>query len=200
MTEVYFVRHAQSDHGVGDDITRPLTDEGKNDTRAVADLLKSRNIGFIASSPYIRAIDTVGLYSLQTGLDVNVYEDFRERNAGTWSGDDFLEYIEKQWVDFDYHMEDGESLREVRERNILALKRLLSEHEGERIAIATHGMALSTILNYYYPEFDYKCFKKIIDFMPFIIRLDFDGENCVNSQVELVIRKEYRPAGKGNAT
>lgn len=198
MTEVYFVRHAQSDHSVRDDRTRSLTDEGKNDTRAVADLLKSRNVGFIASSSYIRAIDTVGLYSLWTGLDVNIYEDFRERNAGGWLGENFFEFIEKQWADFDYHIEDGESLCEVQNRNVRALKQVLAEHKGEIIAITTHGTALSTILNYYYPEFDFKCFKKIVDFMPFIIRLDFEGESCVNSQVELVIHKEFKPRQKGN--
>ena len=99
---------------------------------------------------------------------MNVYEDFRERNAGSWNGENFFEFIEKQWADFDYHIEDGEN-----------------------IAVATHGTALSTILNYYYPEFGFECFKKIVDFMPFIIRLDFDGENCVNHQVELIIHKEY---------
>ena len=146
MTEVYFVRHAQSDHSVRDDRTRPLTDEGKNDTRAVADLLKSRGVEFIASSPYIRAIDTVGLYSLWSGLDVNIYEDLRERNAGGWQGENFFEFMEKQWMDFDYHIEDGESLREVQNRNIRALKRLLAEHNDENIAIATHGTALSSAL------------------------------------------------------
>lgn len=95
MTEVYFVRHAQSDHSVRDDRMRPLTDEGRNDTRAVADLLKSRGVEFIASSPYNRAIETVGLYSLWTGLEVNLYEGLRERNAGSWLGDNFFELIEK---------------------------------------------------------------------------------------------------------
>lgn len=193
MTSVYFVRHAQPDNSVRDDRHRPLTDEGKNDTRAVAELLKSRNVGFIASSPYERAVETVGLYSLWTGLDVNIYEDLRERNAGSWQGDNFFEYIEKQWADFDYHIMDGECLHDVQERNIRALKQLLAEHDGESIAVATHGTALSTILNYYYPEFNFNCFKKIVDFMPFIIRLDFDGESCVGSQVELVIHKEFRP-------
>lgn len=195
MTEVYFVRHAQSDHSVRDDRMRPFTDEGRNDTRAVADLLKSRGVEFIASSPYNRAIETVGLYSLWTGLEVNLYEGLRERNAGSWLGDNFFELIEKQWSDFDYHIEDGESLREVQTRNISVLKQLLKDHNGAKIAIATHGTALSTILNHYYPEFDFKCFKKIVDFMPFIIRLDFDGEKCVNYQTELIIHKEFKPKG-----
>lgn len=29
MTRIYFVRHAQPEHGHADDRTRPLTDEGK---------------------------------------------------------------------------------------------------------------------------------------------------------------------------
>ncbi len=192
MTKVYFVRHAQSDNTVRDSRSRPLTDEGKNDTRSVAELLKSRNVGFIASSPYIRAIDTVGLYSLWTGLNVNIYEDLRERNAGGWHGDRFFDFIERQWADFDYHIEDGESLREVQERNIQVLIKLLSEHEGENIAVATHGTALSTMLNYYYPRFDFECFKKIVNFMPFVIRLDFEGDMPVDYQIELIIHKEYR--------
>ena len=72
------------------------------------------------------------------------------------------------------------------------MKKVLSEHKNENIVIATHGTALSTILNYFYPKFDFECFKKIVDFMPFIIRLDFDGNICIGSQVELVIRKEFR--------
>lgn len=192
MTKVYFVRHAQSDNTERDSRSRPLTDEGKNDTRLVAEILKSRNVGFIASSPYIRAIDTVGLYSLWTGLDVNIYEDLRERNAGGWHGYRFFDFIERQWADFDYHIEDGESLREVQERNIRVLKKLLEEHDGENIAVATHGTALSTMLNYYYPRFDFECFKKIVNFMPFVIRLDFEGDIPVDYQIELIIHKEYR--------
>lgn len=192
MTKVYFVRHAQSDNTVRNSRSRPLTDEGKNDTRSVAELLKSRNVRFIASSPYIRAIDTVGLYSLWTGLDVNIYEDLRERNAGGWHGDRFFDFVERQWADFYYHTEDGESLREVQERNIRVLKKLLSEHEGEDIAVATHGTALSVMLNHYYPRFDFECFKKIVNFMPFVIRLDFEGDVPVDHQIELIIHKEYK--------
>ncbi len=192
MTEVYFVRHALSDNTVRDDRSRPLTDEGMNDTRSVAELLKSRNVGFIASSPYIRAIDTVGLYSLWTGLDVNIYEDLRERSAGGWHGDRFFDFIQKQWADFDYRIEGGECLREVQERNIRVLKKLLAEHDGENLADITHGTALSTMLNYYYPRFDFESFRKIVNFMPFVIRLDFEGDTPVNYQVELIIHKKYK--------
>ncbi len=192
MTKVYFVRHAQSDNTVRDSRARPLTDDGRRDSMAVSRLLADREISCIASSPYVRAVDTVSHFAELVGLKINIYEDLRERSAGGWHGDNFFEFIEKQWADFDYHIEDGECLREVRERNIRTLKKLLSEHEGENIAVATHGTALSTMLNYYYPQYDFECFKKIVNFMPFVIRLDFEGDTPVNYQIELIIHKEYK--------
>lgn len=192
MTEVYFVRHAQSDHSISDNRTRPLTEDGLRDSKAVTWVLADKGIDFLISSPYKRSMDTIGDLAKTLGLPIHTDEDFRERNTGNLNGEDIFRFAEKQWADFDCKKEDGESLREVQQRNIRALNRVLSEHNGEKIVIATHGMALSTILSYYYPEFDFSCFMKIVDFMPFVIRLDFDGEKCVNSQVELVIRKEYK--------
>lgn len=192
MTEVYFVRHARSDHSVCGNRTRPLTEDGLRDSEAVTWILADKRIDFLISSPYKRSMDTIGDLAKTLSLPIHTDEDFRERNIGNLNGENIFRFGERQWADFDCKTEDGESLREVQERNIRALNRVLAEHNGEKIVIATHGMALSTILNYYYPEFDFACFMKIVDFMPFIIRLDFDGEKCVNSQVELVIRKEYK--------
>lgn len=192
MTSVYFVRHAQPDRTVRDDRTRPLTAEGLQDSTAVADLLQGRNIDMLMSSPYKRSMDTIGELSKRLGLEIRTDEDFRERNAGGWHGDNFLEFIKNQWADFDYRIMDGESLREVQTRNVSALKKLLSENEGKNIVLATHGTALSVILNYYYPQYDYECFMKIIDFMPFIIRVDFEDGKAVNAQTELIIHKEYK--------
>ncbi len=192
MTSIYFVRHAQPDRTVKNDRTRPLTDEGLHDSITVADLLQERNIDLLMSSPYKRSMDTIGELSKRLGLEIHTDENFRERNAGGWHGNNFLEFIKKQWTDFDYRIMDGENLREVQTRNVKALKRLLSENEGKNIVLATHGTALSTILNYYYPEYDYNCFMKIIDFMPFVIRVDFENGKAVNAQVELIIHKEYK--------
>lgn len=192
MTEVYFVRHAQSDHSVWDNRIRPLTEEGLRDSKAVTWILADKGIDYLMSSPYKRSMDTIADLADVLGLPIHTDEDFHERNTGDLKGRPIFEFGEQQWSDFDYKAEAGESLREVQQRNIRALNRVLAEHNGEKIVIATHGAALSTILNFYYSEFDFKCFKKIVDFMPFVIRLDFDGEKCVNSQVELVMYKEYK--------
>lgn len=192
MTSIYFVRHAQPDRNVHDDRTRPLSEEGLRDSQAVTWVLKDKNIDYLMSSPYKRSMDTIKNLAETLGMEIHTDDDFRERNAGKWHGNNFFEFIKRQWEDFNYRIEDGESLSEVQARNIRALKKVLAEHEGENVVIATHGTALSTILNYYYPQYDFECFKMIVDFMPFVIRLDFDGDKPITSQTELVIRKQFK--------
>lgn len=192
MIRIYFVRHAEPDRSVHYDRTRPLTEEGLRDSLEVTRVLKNKNVDVIISSPYKRSMDTIGDLAKTLGKEILTDDDFRERNAGGWHGDNFLEYIKNQWADFNYHIKDGESLNEVQLRNVRALKKVLSSYKDKNVVIATHGTALSTILNYYYPQYDFECFMRIVDFMPFVIRMDFEGEKIIGAQVELVIRKEFK--------
>lgn len=191
MTSIYFVRHAQPDHNEHHDRTRPLTEEGIADSKKVTELLKDKQIDLLMSSPYKRSVDTVAGLAEATGLEIHTEEDFRERNAGSWLGDDFKLYIEKQWKDFNYHIKDGECLGDVQRRNIRALVKILEEYKDKNIVIGTHGTALSSIINYYYPDYNFDSFMRMIDYMPYIIRLDFENTNCVNMEEELIIEKEY---------
>lgn len=191
ITTVYFVRHAQSDRNVHDDRTRPLTSEGKADSERAADLLKDRHIDLIMSSPYKRSMDTVSSLTRLKGLEIITDEDFRERNAGSWLGDDFIKFIQRQWEDHNFHIPDGECLADVQKRNISALKRVLEKHSGKTVVIATHGTALSTIINYYNPEFGFEDFMRIIDFMPYVVKMEFEEEKFLGMTEELIIKKSW---------
>jgi len=192
MTTVYFIRHAQSDRFVHDDRTRPLTDEGMNDTKRITEVLENAGIQHIISSPYTRTIQTVTDLSEKLGIEIETDEDFRERNAGQWHGENFLEFIRNQWEDFSYHILDGECLADVQKRNVSALKRLLEKYDGKTIAVATHGTALSTMINYFYPDYNFDSFMRILDFMPYVVRMEIDGDKCLSSEEVLIIKKEYK--------
>ena len=191
MTTVYFIRHAQSARFKCEDRVRPLTEEGLSDTKQVTAALFDKGITHILSSPYKRTLQTVADLAQTLGLAAETDEDLRERNAGSWSGDNFLKFIEQQWADFSYHIKDGECLADVQKRNIAALNRALEKYDGEVIAIATHGTALSTIINYYNPEFNFQSFMRIVDFMPYVVRMDFDGERFVSFEEIMHINKPY---------
>ena len=193
MTTVYFIRHAQSDRFTQDDRTRPLTANGLSDTLRITEALSDKGISHILSSPYKRTIQTVTDLSEKLGLSIETDEDFRERNAGKWHGENFKDFIKAQWEDFNYHILDGECLSDVQSRNIKALHKHLNKYKDETIAIATHGTALSTMINYYYPDFNYDSFMRIIDYMPYVVKITFDHNNKATSLEEiLIIEKEYK--------
>lgn len=175
LNKVYFVRHAKPDFSVKEDLTRPLTEEGVNASKKVKMFLKDKNISKIYSSPYKRAIDTVKDLSDFLHLDIEVIDDFRERKVCDNWIEDFNKFCEKQWSDFNYSLDNGESLKEVQDRNIKELHKILNKYDEENIVIGTHGTALSTIINYYDNNFNYSSFNKIKDIMPLIILCEFDG-------------------------
>ena len=182
MTIVYFVRHAESNYNNHDDLLRELTEKGLKDSKLVTQFLSGKEIDIAFSSPYKRAIDTIRDYAESSGLEIHIENDFRERRVDSAWIEDFASFRKAQWMDFDYKLSDGETLREVQERNIAALNRLLNQHRNSTIVVGTHGTALSTIINFYDKQFDYKNFEKIKGLMPWIVRFTFEDDVCVEIQ------------------
>lgn len=79
----------------------------------------------------------------------------------------------------------------MQQRNVEALHWVLNHHRDQKIILGTHGSALSTILNYYDPAFGCEDFLRIIDYMPYIIRLNFEGTECVGKEELLIVEKEF---------
>ena len=60
------------------------------------------------------------------------------------------------------------------------------------IVLGTHGTALSTILNFYDNSFGCEDFLRIIDWMPYIIELDFESDKVVSKQEHCHVEKEFK--------
>ncbi|RGX13759.1 histidine phosphatase family protein [Paraclostridium sordellii] len=180
MNKIYFVRHAKPDFSVHDDLTRPITDKGIIDSKNICEFLKEKSINKIYSSPYKRAIDTIKELAQNLNIKIEVVDDFRERKISNIWIEDFNKFSKSQWENFEYKLNDGESLNEVQSRNIKALHKILNENSNQNIVIGTHGTALSTIINYYDKTFDYLSFTKIKDIMPFIVCMEFEKTNVLN--------------------
>ncbi|MDR1736729.1 MAG: histidine phosphatase family protein [Oscillospiraceae bacterium] len=182
MTTVYFIRHAESDNAVRDGRIRPLTEKGLHDRAFVTDFLRDKYIDAVLSSPYKRAIDTVAPFAEERGLEIRLIEDFRERRSDvdfTRETFGFEEFMRRQWADFNYTYSNGESLAEVQSRNIAALNGVLAKYKDKPVVIGTHGTALSTIINYYDPTYGYDDFMPMVDIMPWVVRMEFNGDGCV---------------------
>lgn len=88
--------------------------------------------------------------------------------------------------------EGGESIAMVQKRNIEVLNKVLSDNPDKEIVIGTHGTALSTILNFYDNSFGCEDFLRIIDWMPYIIELDFEGNKLVGKYEHCHVEKEFK--------
>jgi 2,3-bisphosphoglycerate-dependent phosphoglycerate mutase len=183
MATIYFIRHAEPDYRIHNDMERPLTEEGKRSCSKVTEYLMDKKITKLFSSPYKRAIDTVQDFAKVSGLTIEAVCDLRERAVEEGWIENFSEFVHNQWKDFDYKLKGGESLREVEARCIPALEAILREKPEENIVIGSHGTAISTIIHYYDQAYGVEHFNLIRSIMPFVAKLKFDHTDCKSIEI-----------------
>ena len=176
MTTVYFIRHAEPNYENHDDALRELSPKGLQSSKELVNSFAGIQIDAFYSSPYLRAMDTIKPLADSRGQTIHLIPDFQERKITDHWIEDFTGFTEKQWADFHYHLPGGESLFMVQERNIRALEDLLQAHPDQTILIGTHGTALSTIINYYKPDFQLADFHRIKHIFPGLSSLSFKGQ------------------------
>jgi probable phosphoglycerate mutase len=158
QTILTLVRHGQTSanldavwHGSSD---TPLTDHGQEQALRVAGFLAehSADASEIYASPLIRAQHTAAPIAKHLGLTVQIDENLREYDIGSWEGKTFqeLQEVHRLWdhiaTNLDFAPHGGESPRQVLERMTTCLHGLHARHKGKRIIIVTHGGALAMTL------------------------------------------------------
>ncbi|MFR8003415.1 MAG: histidine phosphatase family protein [Hydrogeniiclostridium sp.] len=184
MTIIYFVRHAESDSSVHDPILRPLTEKGLRDRALVTNFLLDKNIDCAFSSPYKRSIDTIADFADRKGIEIKVIRDFREHEtiSDSYTDEHYFPFIQKYWENRFYKVPGDESIHELQNRNISALEKTIKAYKDKNIIIGTHGMALSSIINYYDKTYEYQNFLAMVKLKPWIVKMTFDGS--VNTGIE----------------
>lgn len=180
MTRIYFIRHAEPNYNNHRESERELTLKGIRDAINISNLFANIHVDHIFSSPAKRTQDTLQYLAQSKNKPILICDQFRERKITNSWIENFDDYAKRQWMDFDYKLPLGESLRETQYRNIVAIEHLLDNHPNETIVIGSHGTALCTIINYYNPNFGYDDFERIKKVMPWIVRFDFDNDKNIS--------------------
>ena len=97
MTKSYFVRHTRPEHIWKADRTRPLTAEGKGDSKMVLDFLNDKQIDLFYCIPYKRSIDTITETSSFFGKEIITDERLRKRENGLNGNNPGM--FQKRWED-----------------------------------------------------------------------------------------------------
>ncbi|MDD9269305.1 histidine phosphatase family protein [Paenibacillus sp. GCM10023248] len=182
-TTIYMVRHAESPYTEGTERTRGLTTKGKGDVEKVTENLKEEGIDVIISSPYNRAILSIEGLAQHLELDIKTFEDLRERDfAGEMiENGELMSVIREKFYEFDYSLPGGESNSDCQNRSISVIKNILKEHSGKKIAIGTHGLVMTLMMNYYDSSYG-------LDFLNQLKKPDIYKLSFENLELKEVIR------------
>lgn len=154
MTTIYFMRHSEvlksqninnSDSLQLQNEKWILTQNGEEIAKEKSEISELKNFDSVYASNYVRAISTAKYF---TNNEVKIEESFGERKFGINNWDELpSNFGEKQFKDFDYKLENGESINEVILREENALTEILQKHKGEKVLIVGHSTALASLFS-----------------------------------------------------
>jgi broad specificity phosphatase PhoE len=155
VTTIFLARHGESDWNVAKRFQghsdRPLTERGRQQAHALADLVSSQEIDAVYTSPLSRARETAEIVAARTGLEPVALPELREVDTGSWSGlsraDVEARFPEgfARWRSGGSGWENGESYEEMAERVIGALRRIADDHPDGRVLVISHGGPIRAI-------------------------------------------------------
>jgi 2,3-bisphosphoglycerate-dependent phosphoglycerate mutase len=168
------VRHAESPYNEGTERTRGLTPKGKADIEKVTELLIDEEIDMVISSPYARAVLSVEELAKHLNIEVQLLEDLREFDFGTEmiGFEELMASISEGFKNPEYFLPGAESSAECQKRAIAILESVLNEHKGKKIAVGTHGLVMTLMMNYFDQAYDFDFLNQLSK--PDIYKMEFE--------------------------
>jgi len=159
MTELWFVRHGQTDWNLtgrwqGQSLDAPgLNNMGRAQVLVIRKQLQKLNLSAIYSSDLLRCKQTAELIAQSLSLTVVLEPRLQEIDLGVWEGmlseeieaTYSKELAERARDPFHARAPNGESPRVVMERVLAAVNEIAERHRDEAILILSHGIALTIL-------------------------------------------------------
>ena len=158
MTEpvtIYFVRHGESEANAARRFAgrtdSPLTDRGREQAKAVADVLAKVHFDRIVSSPLSRCRDTALAIARRHQLPVDLEPDLVEIDVGERTGSPFDEVRGlPEWRDDGFvAWPRGETLDQVLDRAHRVVARIAAENAGQRVLVVGHGGVTRILMSHF---------------------------------------------------
>jgi broad specificity phosphatase PhoE len=185
LLEIVIVRHGQSEGNRDQVFTghspSPLTELGRRQADATAELLATGPVNLIYASDLPRAMQTAEPLVHRTGAPFMTDAALRERDIGDLTGMTFSELETRRpdmWRsimarDPAFRPPGGESSVDCRARVGAFLDGLFGRHEAGRIVIVSHGIAINQML--------YHLLGFVPEELPPVV---FQIENCSVQRIE----------------
>src|SRR5919199_4418557 len=158
-TRVFIVRHGATVLSAEDRFAGAtdveLSDEGREQTRRLAERLRHERIVAVYASPLGRTVETAQILAVPLKLDVQTRDGFREISHGRWEQMTRAEVEKKfpeeaaEWEKDPYTFAPvgGESGLAVTARALPALIELVRDHAGENVLVVSHKATIRLLLS-----------------------------------------------------
>src|SRR5204863_4101854 len=159
VTRVFLVRHGATVLSAEDRFAGAtdveLSEEGREQTRRLAERLSDEKIAAVYASPMGRTVETARILAAPHDIQVQTRDGFREISHGHWEGMKRRDVEEKfpqeiaEWEKDPYTFAPpgGESGLAVTARALPALIDLVREHPGENLLVVSHKATIRLLLS-----------------------------------------------------
>lgn len=160
ITTIYLIRHAECQGNVDNKLSGvtdfKVTEKGKKQSKLLANRLKNFGISRIYSSPLSRAVDTAKIIMKECNIDsLNILNNLHEIDYGVCDGmcwtdiDQKYPTLRKEWKEIHHYpigIPKQENFTELQTRIIDSILKITNDNLGKKIAIISHGIAISSFL------------------------------------------------------
>jgi broad specificity phosphatase PhoE len=158
MTRVFLVRHGATSRTAEDrfsgDEGVDLSDEGREQVRALAERLQPCDIAAVYASPLSRTLETARIIAAPHGLELDMRDGLREIGHGHWEGLTRRE-VEARFADeysaweadpFTFAPEGGESGLSVLARALPVVREVVVTHPNQTVVVVSHKATIRLLL------------------------------------------------------
>lgn len=133
-----------------------------------------QNMDVVFASNCVRTLQTAKYLLEAQNLKVNIDERLDERRVGKPNDDIYPDWFIRQYYEENFKTEGGESQKDVRNRVSEVFDEIIEKYKGKRIAIFSHGYAITFFLLRY-------C--KLIDIHDGKLKYEFNGKVLFDKKI-----------------
>ena len=204
MTTLYLIRHSERINNnriiYAYDTDSPLVQnekdilsvEGEERAKRLADIQELLSVDKVYVSKCVRTLQTAKYLLEKLNQPAIIDERLDERRVGLPNDQMYPDWFVKQYKEFDFKTEQGESQRDVLARMDEVINEILDANKDKKVAIFSHGYAICFYL-LKYGKLDYIDLNKNVKITynnktvldgqlnaPEIFKLEFEGRELVS--------------------
>ena len=158
MTRIFLIRHGETEWNASGRLQGnsnvQLSMVGLHQARLLAMHAPFPTADAIYSSDLIRARATAEILAAKFNLPVRTMPELREASFGDWEGQSIRELAEDLTDGFEKFFTDpelcrpphGETFADCQARLVKAVRKIIADHENQRVIVVSHGAAIRLLL------------------------------------------------------